>query len=243
MIDAAVLPRPGIPALSDLLEEVGQKNHVRVVKYAAVKRPHARLIHRKVMDELADPTVACGPALLFHDSLRVLRGEKPIYLGEAFRRLGGDLRSITPNLRTTVGADFVANVIGSTSQPAQADWIALSNNTSTPAAGDSSSTAPWSTGTATDPAPGTTTGEYTGLGLTRKQATYAHTGGTAVFTLAATWTATGTATSVRFAGVFGGAAKTAQGNGATNILVLENTFTATSLVTNDQLSLTWTVNV
>ena len=71
----------------------------------------------------------------------------------------------------------------------------------------------------------------------------AHTANATSYTASATWTATGTSTSSQMAGLFGGAGKTAQGSGATNILFLENTFTATSLVTNDQLSLTWTVNI
>jgi hypothetical protein len=175
--------------------------------------------------------------------LRALKGLKPIFVDKAFDRLGGQWIGAFANLRTTVGADYTANALGSTTQPSQADYIALSNNTFTPASGDSSSTTPWSTSQATDTAPTGSTGEWTGLGLTRKQATYAHTGGTATYTMSATWTATGTSTSTRAAGLFGGAAKTAQGTGATNILFLENTFTATTLATSDQLSLTWTVTV
>lgn len=246
MITDEIVAPPSDPALlQDLLEEVADKNHVRVVHYKAIRGRDACRSHRKVFDELGDPAVALGPALMLQDSIRVLNGKKPIYVKEAFRRIGGDLRSIRPNLRTTVGIDYVSQQLGGAALASAnvADYIGLSNNTSTPAAGDSSSTTPWSTATATDPAPGAATGEYTGLGLTRKQATYAHTGGATSYTMAATWTATGAATSVRFAGLFGGTAKTTQGVSANNVLFLENTFTATTLATNDQLSLTWTVNI
>lgn len=234
-----------LPDISDLLEEVRQKNHVRVVKYEAV-RPgkFAALRHRKVFDEISTEGVALGPALVLHDSLRMLAGRKPIYLREALRRLGGSLVGVAPNLRTTVGIDYTANALGSTSQPSQADNIGLSNNTATAVVGDTAASLPWSTAQATDVAAGGTTGEWTALGLARKQATYAHSNGVSSYSLAATWTATGTATASSKAGLFGGSTKATQGSSATtNILYLENTFTSTTLNTSDQLSLTWTVNV
>ncbi len=231
--------------LDDLLAELDAKrNHVRAVVYRACTIKGSHVYRKRVLDELT-PAKAVGiPTLAFADHLRILRGEKPVYLKEALRRIGGLLLSVTPNLRTTVGINYIAGTLWGTDagQEAIADWIAISNNTSAPAAGDSSSTAPWSTGVATDGAAGTGRGEWTGLGLTRKLATLAHTAAATSLTSSATWTATGTSTSSQMAGMFGGAAKTAQGSGATNRLVLENTFTATSLVTNDQLSLTWTVN-
>lgn len=237
--------RDGITAdtpISDLLEEVQSKNHVRVQVFRAGRGPSGVKTMRRVLDELATVT-AYKPAMYLADSVRTLRGLKPIYVQEWMRRLGGEFVGVTPNLRTNVGIDYTANALGSTTQPSQADYIALSNNTAAVAAGDTSSTTPWSTAQAADVAAGGTTGEWTALGLTRKQATYAHTTSVASYTMSATWTATGTATATSKAGLFGGAAKTAQGTGATNILFLANTFTATTLATNDQLSLTWTVNV
>lgn len=227
---------------ADLLAEVQEKNHVRVEVYRAVRCP-AGVRHHKVMDELAKVT-ASAPAMYLADSVRTLRGLKPMYVVEWMRRLelNGELVGVNPNLRTNVGIDYTANALGSTTQPAQADWIALSNNTAVVAVTDTSSTTPWSTAQAADIAAGGTTGEWTGLGLTRKQATYAHTTSVASYTMAATWTcAGGPATATSKAGLFGGAAKTAQGTGATNILYLANTFTATTLATADQLSLTWTI--
>jgi hypothetical protein len=124
----------------------------------------------------------------------MMAGKKPVFLREALRRLGGELIDISPNLRTTVGIDYTANTLGGTA-PGTANWVAISNNTVTPAAGDSSSTTPWSTAQATDTAPSGSTGEWTGLGLTRVLATYAHTNGVASYTQTASWTASGTATS------------------------------------------------
>jgi hypothetical protein len=242
MADAALDMRAFDPLkVKDLIDELSERNHVRVVKYEARKRDFSRRIMAKVSDEMG-VSQATIPSLVLHDSLRMLSGKKPIYFAEALKRIGGDLRSITPNLRTTIGADFAAAQLGGTTV-LMADWIALTNNTNSPASGDTSATVQWATGTATDVAASGTSQEYTALGVGRKLATYAHTASTAVYTQAATWTATGTVTSLRMAGLFGGAGKTAQGSGGTNILFLENTFTATSLVNNDQLSLTWTVNI
>ncbi len=79
---------------------------------------------------------------------------------------------------TNAGKDFVASALGdrSGSREAAADYIALTANTGSPAAGDT-----------------TLTGEITTAsgGLIRAQATYAHTGGTATYTLTKTFTANG----------------------------------------------------
>lgn len=230
--------------VQDLLDEVSAKNHVTVTVFKTVRPArHARAITKRVLHEVGE-SFALLPALTRQDKLRVLAGLKPIYMDEALRRMGGQLVSVTPNLRTNVGIDFVADSLsGPSGAGGVADYIGLSNNTATPAAGDASSTAPWSSAQASDAAPSGTTGEYTGVGLSRKQATYAHTGSATSYTMTATWTATGTITSVRLAGLFGGSSKTTQGNSANNKLVLENTFTATTLANTDQLSLTWTVNI
>lgn len=230
--------------IDDLLEEIGSKNHVVVVKFAAQETKDGKIIRRYEGEETAQ-TVATAPALFRQDKFRMLAGKKPIYVQEAYKRLGGELVSVTKNLRTNAGINFVAANLAGTDggQVAVADWIALSNNTVAVAATDTSSTVPWSSAQATDAAASGTTGEYTALGVARKAATMAHTSNATSYTASATWTATGTVTALQKAGLFGGAGKTAQGAGATNILYLENTFTATSLVNNDQLSLTWTVNI
>lgn len=228
--------------ISDLLEEVGSKNHVRVVKFEAFKE-RGRTRYREVMDVIHE-VGAMPAALVRQDHLRMLAGLKPVYLAEAFSRLGGELISVSPNGRTTRGIDYAANALGASAQPSQADYIGLSNNTTATGASDDSNTLPWSSAQASDAAASGTTGEYTAIGVARKQATYAHTPSVASYTQTATWTATGTITSLQKAGLFGGSTKTAQnGATATNILFLENTFTATSLANNDQLSLTWTANI
>jgi hypothetical protein len=235
--------RPTEP-FADLLQELDAVgNHVRVMVFRACRAKDGRRYTKRVMDEL-NPTKAVGvPSLALADNLRMLRGEKPIYLREALRRMGGLLLSVSPNLRTNAGINYMAGEIWGTDsgQVAVADWIALNNNTNAPAAGDTSSTVQWAAGQATDAAASATRAEWTGLGLSRKVATMAHTSNATTLTATATWTATGTSTATQMAGLFGGAAKTAVGAGATNVLVLENTFTPTSLVNNDQLTLVWTI--
>jgi hypothetical protein len=79
---------------------------------------------------------------------------------------------------TNAGKDMVVSAIGdrSGSRAAVADYLALTANTTTPAATDT-----------------TLTGEIATAGgaLIRAQATYAHTGGTATYTLTKTFTANG----------------------------------------------------
>ncbi len=79
---------------------------------------------------------------------------------------------------TNAGKDFVASALGdrSGSRAAAADYMALTANTTAPAAGDTTLTAEIATASG---------------GLIRKQATYAHTGGTSTYTLTATFTANG----------------------------------------------------
>lgn len=228
--------------IQDLLEEAGDKNYVRVVKHEYSKNRGKVKFNSELVDEKNG--VGTVQSLVKLDSLRMLSGQKPIYLDEAFmRNSGGDLRSVKKNLRTNVGIDFVADTLGGT-QKLMADWIALSNNTSAANATHSSSSIPWSSNQSADAAAGTTTGEYTALGVARKLATYAHTAAATSYTQAATWTATGTVTSLQIAGLFGGTAKTGfNASNAQNALFVESTFTATSLVANDQLTLTWTINI
>jgi hypothetical protein len=79
----------------------------------------------------------------------------------------------------TAGKDFVAGALGdrSGSRPAAADYLALTANNTSPAAGDTA-----------------LTGEITtaGGGLIRAQATYAHTTGASTYTLTKAFTANGT---------------------------------------------------
>jgi hypothetical protein len=123
------------------------------------------------------------------------------------------------NLITNAGKDFISTQIGSTTPGANgANFIALSSDTTAPAAGDT-----------------TLTGEITGGGLARAQGTYAHTTGTNTFTITKTFTATASHTAVQKAGLF-----TASSGGT---MMAENTFTSVTLASNDQLTITWTITL
>lgn len=247
MHDALIEMNEHISDLDDLLEEIGSKNHVTVVKYAHDKM-RGRDTYKPVFEEM-NAGISTIPGMAFIDRARMLAGRKPIYLPEAFRRVGGDLRSVTANLRTNDGINYVSGSLFGTdtgyTYSINFPYIGLSNNTAATAVTDRSSTVPWSSAQAADAAASGTTGEWTALGLARAVATMAHTANATTLTAAYTWTATGTSTATQKAGLFGGSTRTAQSAAAptTNILVLENTFTATSLVTNDQLSLTWTITI
>jgi len=126
------------------------------------------------------------------------------------------------NLRTTGGADWQANAMAGTSQPAAITYIALSNNSSAPAAGDCAA------GLSTC----TLSGEISTSGLARHAATYSHTNGTNTFADTYTWTASGTQ-SVQEAGWFDAS--------SSGTMVFEAAFTQVNLVSTDTFTATWTV--
>lgn len=127
------------------------------------------------------------------------------------------------NLRTTGGADWQANAMGTTgSQPATATYIALTNDATAAAAGDCAA------GSTTC----TLTSEITTLGLARHVATYAHSNGTNTWSLSETWTASGTQ-SVQKAGMFNAA--------SSGTMTFEANFTQVNLVSTDTFTATWTI--
>jgi len=126
------------------------------------------------------------------------------------------------NLRTTGGADWQANAMAGTSQPAVSNYFALSNNATAPAAGDCAA------GSTTC----TLSGEIATSGLARHAATYAHTNGTNTYSDTYTWTATGTQ-SVQEAGWFNAS--------SSGTMVFEAAFTQVNLVNTDTFTATWTV--
>jgi hypothetical protein len=240
--------------LGDLIGEIGQKNRVRVTVHRALPKGQGRTWAWSRGEVVSDITgvgkssegemLPLLPHLVMMDELRMLVGKRPQFLPEAMRRTGGEFISVTPNLRTTVGIDYVASALGdsSGSRAAVAQYIALTNNTSAPAVGDTSATTTagsldWGTASATDAAASNSRGEYTALGVARALAAYAHTGGTANYTMSKTFTATGTVTALQACGLFNNSAQ------AAGTLFVENTFTATSLATNDQLTIQWTVSI
>ena len=221
----------------DLLLEVADRNRVLVTKTRAGKTEAIG----DTLDSTADLSVT--PRLLAQaDSLRIANGLKGIYLPEAFRACGLDLRGVVYNLRTNVGIDYCATQLGGSAATAVAKYLAVSNNTNSPAAANTSLNTTntricWGTASSTDAAASTSRGEYTALGFARAAATYAHTGSATSFTQTITYTATGAATNLQCCGIFDNAS---QGSGT---LFCENTYTATTFATNDQLTITWTFNI
>lgn len=132
--------------------------------------------------------------------------------------------SNSQNLVVNAGLNWLADIMGNTSTPAvnaQCNYIGLSNGAGAPAAGDT--------------ALATTVGaEIAANGLSRAQATYAHTANATTYTLAHTFTATG-AQSAQAGAVF-----TAASSGT---MCFEDTFTSASLQTNDTLTVTWTITI
>lgn len=126
---------------------------------------------------------------------------------------------IAENLRTTVGADWQADVMGNSTQPVSARWIALTTNATAPAAGDT-----------------TLTSEIASGGLSRAAGTYSHTASTTSYKITNVFTATSTHTNVAKAGLFNAA--------STGILVFTTLLSSTAtLATNDTLTIEWTVNI
>ncbi len=128
--------------------------------------------------------------------------------------------STSTNLVVNAGLNWLADIMGNTSTPSvntQCNYIALTNTGITPGAADA-----------------TLSGEIVANGLSRAQATYAHTSNATTFTLAKTFTATG-AQSAQAGAVF-----TAASSGT---MCFEDTFTSATLATNDTLTVTWTVTI
>lgn len=228
-----------VEASRDLRDEIQSKNTVRIAVFRA--KTIAGIMRRVQEDELVGHGHASVASLLHADHLRVIAGKRPIYWPKLIRELGGDPLAFATNLRVNDGIDFVYNQLSGTSV-AVADTLALSNNTLAVTATDhATSTLPWSTAQATDVAAGTGTGEWTALGLARKVATTnSHTASATTYSLAATWTATATVTATSKIGLLGGTGKATQGTG---VLVLANTFTATTLANGDALTVTWTITI
>ena len=119
------------------------------------------------------------------------------------------------NLRTNAGINWqYGQMAGGTA--AVCTYIALSNDSGTPAATDTA-----------------VASEITSNGLARAAGTPAHTSNATSYTLSYTFTATG-AQSAQKAGMLNAS--------SAGTLCFENTFTAVSMQTNDTLAVTWTIN-
>lgn len=125
----------------------------------------------------------------------------------------------THNLRTSAGAAFQANQMSGTAV-AVANYIAVSANTTAPAAGDT-----------------VVAGEETANGLARAVGTFTYNAGGPNYTLSKTFTYTGgTAITLAKAGMLNAASG--------GVLVFEALFGSTAtLVNGDQITVTWTVNI
>lgn len=128
---------------------------------------------------------------------------------------------------TNAGRDFVAGALGdrSGSRPAAADYMALTANSTSPTATDTTLTAEIATASG---------------GLIRAQATYAHTGGASTYTLTRTYTANGNDSlpiTVAKVGVFNAA--------SAGTLVWETLLgtTATISASGDSLTCTETITI
>jgi hypothetical protein len=119
------------------------------------------------------------------------------------------------NLRTNAGINWQYNQMAGTTA-AVCTYIALSNDAGSPNAADTA-----------------VASEITSNGLARANGTPTHTSNATSYTLAYTFTATGTQ-SAQKAGVLN--------NSSGGTLCFENTFTQVSLASGDTLAVTWTIN-
>lgn len=134
------------------------------------------------------------------------------------------------NLRTNAGADAQASQMANTAtQAAACNYFALAADSSSSGAGTIAAT------DTTIASSGTGSTELTTNGLARAQATYAHTTGTATFTLTHTFTDTTAQTAgINKTGVFNAT--------SSGTMCFEALFTAVTLNVNDTLAETYTVN-
>lgn len=204
--------------VDEVIGDIGERNRVRVIKFEAI-RGEAGVRRRKVFDEEFVPRWT-RQAILNMDEMRMALGLKPRYWAALAQSMGGTLVDISMNTRMNPGGiDYCADSLGNnSSRPAVARYIALTEN-----------------GTAVSASDTALASEITTNGLQRVVGTYAHTSGVASYTLANTFTASGTFSTVQKAGMFNAS------SGPT--MAFENTFTSTALASSDQLSVTWTVNV
>lgn len=128
-------------------------------------------------------------------------------------------------LRTSAGADWQAKVLGDTASTgtgiyASATYVGITTDTGAPASGDT-----------------TLTGELTGSGLARAQATFAHTAGAASYTLTKTFTSSDATTRlIHKAALFNAS------SGGT--MPFESALTSdANIASGDTLTLTWTISI
>lgn len=122
------------------------------------------------------------------------------------------------NLVTDAGFDFASKVLSDTAaQPAACNYIAVSNDATSPAAADT-----------------TLASEIAANGLSRAQGTFAHTAGTKTYTVSKVFTATGTQASQK-TGLFNAS--------SSGTLCYEVAYTQVTVNNNDTLTVTWTITL
>lgn len=152
--------------------------------------------------------------------------QAPLMLMLALPVLLWMLARLVPMLKTNAGNDFqAAQMAGAASATAVAKWVALTANTTAPAAGDTTLTAEITTG---------------GGGLIRKVGTYAHTTGAASYTITTTFTANGSDSLPVTIGKRGHFDAASAGNMVFETLVSP---TATLSASGDALTLTDTISL
>lgn len=137
---------------------------------------------------------------------------------------------------TTDGFDFIAQQIGGNTLGSGANPVATGAN--------------WIGLTTTDITPSTLTdagdflpAEINAGGLDRTQGVYAHVNDSASFTIQNTFTAGSVHTNVQGAGLFTADHDGTPDGSGDGTMVAVNEFTAVSLQSGDQLTITWTVNL
>ena len=150
-----------------------------------------------------------------------VRAREPNLVHAYITRANGEVvdLGVSENLRTTLGADWQADVMGHSTQPSEAQYIALTTNATAPAAGDT-----------------TLTGEISSGGLERAIGAYTHTASTTSYKISKTFTATSSHTAVAKAGLFNAS--------SSGIMVFTTMLSSTAtLATSDTLTIEWTVNI
>jgi hypothetical protein len=150
-----------------------------------------------------------------------IHGYMSVYLKRANSEKWETITKDKHNLLTNGGRDFIhAQAYGNTSAGTQGSrCIAVSTDSGAPAAGDT-----------------TLTGEISTNGLARANATTnTHSAGTNTSVLGITFTASGAHTNVQKSALFNAT--------SAGTMTHENTFTAVTLATNDQLQVTWTLTL
>lgn len=134
--------------------------------------------------------------------------------------------NVDHNLRTTGGGDWQSKVMGDTAAaPATGHWIAVSNDATTPAAGDCAA------GSSTC----TLTGEIAVNGLSRASATFAHSNGTSSYTEQVVYTCSGSSQASQKTALFNAA--------SSGTMIFENTYPTVTVNPGDTLTVTWTISI